>query len=130
MKKKNIGIFLISSPVFHWCEFIRLIFHCYAILRISSGWSIVLIGKVGEGDPWTDISLLNGLPNLYLMGPRSYEQLPSDYLKGFDVAFPHLLANIYEKNVPDEIFYSLVNTCYWRRVPYILNFNRGLDNLS
>lgn len=59
-------------------------------------WSIVLIGKVGEGDPWTDISLLNGLPNLYLMGPRSYEQLPS-YLKGFDVGLLPNLINQYTK---------------------------------
>ena len=59
-------------------------------------WSIVLIGKVGEGDPWTDISLLNGLPNLYLMGPRSYEQLPS-YLKGFDVGLLPNLINRYTK---------------------------------
>ena len=59
-------------------------------------WSIALIGKVGEGDPWTDISLLNGLPNLYLMGPRSYEQLPS-YLKGFDVGLLPNLINQYTK---------------------------------
>jgi glycosyltransferase involved in cell wall biosynthesis len=48
-------------------------------------WSITLIGDVGEGDPWTDSTLLNGLPNLYLMGPKPYAQLPA-YLKGFDVA--------------------------------------------
>jgi hypothetical protein len=46
---------------------------------------VVLIGKVGEGDPWTDPALLEGLPNLHLPGPRPYAQLPA-YLKGFDVA--------------------------------------------
>ena len=48
-------------------------------------WSVVLIGEVGEGDPWTDGSLLMGLDNIHLLGPRSYNKLPS-YLKGIDVA--------------------------------------------
>jgi glycosyltransferase involved in cell wall biosynthesis len=47
-------------------------------------WSIVLIGEVGEGDPWTDVSELAGLPNVYLMGPRPYSLLPA-YMKGFRV---------------------------------------------
>jgi glycosyltransferase involved in cell wall biosynthesis len=48
-------------------------------------WSLVLIGKVGEGDPWTDPALLEGLPNLYRLGPRPYAELPA-LLKGIDVA--------------------------------------------
>ncbi|WP_110631526.1 glycosyltransferase [Salinicola salarius] len=48
-------------------------------------WSVVLIGEVGEGDPWTDSSLLDGLENVHLLGPRSYKNLPA-YLKGIDVA--------------------------------------------
>lgn len=60
----------------------RLIRH---IAEARPDWSIVLIGEVGEGDPWTDSSLLRGLPNLHLLGPRSYKKLPA-YLKGFDVA--------------------------------------------
>lgn len=66
------------------------------IAESSPDWSIVLIGKIGEGDPWTDISLLNGLPNLYLMGPRIYEKLPS-YLKGFDVGLLPNSINQYTK---------------------------------
>ncbi|GAB2724576.1 glycosyltransferase [Halomonas garicola] len=48
-------------------------------------WSVVLIGEVGEGDPWTDSTLLDDLDNLHLFGPRKYRSLPS-YLKGVDVA--------------------------------------------
>jgi glycosyltransferase involved in cell wall biosynthesis len=48
-------------------------------------WSIVLIGEIGEGDPWTNASLLRGLPNLHCLGPRPYEDLPR-YLKDLDVA--------------------------------------------
>lgn len=48
-------------------------------------WSIVLIGEVGEGDPWTNVSELRKLSNIHFMGPRSYNVLPN-YMKGFDVA--------------------------------------------
>ena len=47
-------------------------------------WSIVLIGPVGYGDPLTDISNLNCMSNVYLLGQRPYEELPA-YLKRFDV---------------------------------------------
>ena len=47
-------------------------------------WSVVLIGEIGEGDPWTDVSSLSDLPNLHFLGPRPYSQLPA-YLKGFSV---------------------------------------------
>jgi glycosyltransferase involved in cell wall biosynthesis len=60
----------------------------FALLRLLAlahpEWSIVLIGEVGEGDPWTDVSELEGLPNLHLMGARPYALLPA-YLKGFRV---------------------------------------------
>ena len=57
-------------------------------------WSIVLIGKVGEGDPWTDDSLLSGVDNLHVMGPRPYRELPA-YLKGIDVALLPNMQNAY-----------------------------------
>jgi glycosyltransferase involved in cell wall biosynthesis len=47
-------------------------------------WSIVLIGEIGEGDPWTDASELAGTPNLHLLGPRPYASLPA-YMKGMQV---------------------------------------------
>jgi len=57
-------------------------------------WSIVLIGKIGEGDPWTDPSLLEGLKNLTVLGPRDYGMLPQ-YLKGIDVALLPNMINQY-----------------------------------
>ncbi|BFG76726.1 glycosyltransferase family 1 protein [Paraburkholderia terrae] len=56
-----------------------------AVAQAHPEWSIVLIGQVGEGDPWTDSSALTDLQNVHLIGPRPYAQLPA-YLKGFDVA--------------------------------------------
>jgi glycosyltransferase involved in cell wall biosynthesis len=61
-------------------------------------WSIVLIGKVGEGDPWTDIAMLHKTKNLHFLGPRSYEKLPS-YLKGFSAAILPSKLNEYTKGM-------------------------------
>ncbi|WP_415774651.1 glycosyltransferase [Paraburkholderia sp. J11-2] len=56
-----------------------------AVAEAHPDWSLVLIGQVGEGDPWTDASALKGLANVHLLGPRPYAELPA-YLKGVDVA--------------------------------------------
>ncbi|WP_322094656.1 glycosyltransferase [Paraburkholderia bannensis] len=56
-----------------------------AVALAHPEWSIVMIGQVGEGDPWTDASNLKHVPNIHLLGPRAYATLPA-YLKGFDVA--------------------------------------------
>lgn len=47
--------------------------------------NFVFIGKVGEGDPWTDISDLTDVENIFFLGPRNYSELPN-YLKAIDVA--------------------------------------------
>jgi glycosyltransferase involved in cell wall biosynthesis len=57
-------------------------------------WNIVLIGKIGEGEPMTDTKLLAGLPNLHLFGARPYASLPN-YLRGFDVALLPSTVNEY-----------------------------------
>jgi glycosyltransferase involved in cell wall biosynthesis len=67
-------------------------------------WSVVLIGKVGEGDPWTDAARLSGLPNLHLLGARPYPQLPA-YLKGLDVALlPNVLNEYTASMFPMKFF--------------------------
>ncbi|MEC7737670.1 MAG: glycosyltransferase, partial [Cyanobacteriota bacterium] len=43
---------------------------------ICPNWSIVLIGLVGEGDPNTSINQLMGIKNIYMLGPKSYKDLP------------------------------------------------------
>jgi glycosyltransferase involved in cell wall biosynthesis len=59
-------------------------------------WSIVLIGKIGEGERNTDVSKLRAYPNIHLLGPRAYGELPA-YLKGFDVALLPCQINDYTK---------------------------------
>ena len=74
-------------------------------------WSVVLIGQVGEGDPSTDSSLLNGLPNLHLMGPRPYRELPG-YLKGLDVAMlPNNINDYTDAMFPMKFFEYLAAGC-------------------
>ena len=55
------------------------------VAQARPDWSIVLIGDIGEGDPWTDSSVIKGISNIHFLGPRPYNSLPA-YLKGFDVA--------------------------------------------
>lgn len=74
-------------------------------------WSIVLIGKIGEGDPWADVAALRGLPNVHLLGPRSYAALPA-YLKGFDAALLPSALNDYTRGMfPMKFFEYLAAGC-------------------
>ncbi len=74
-------------------------------------WSIVMIGKVGEGDPWTDVSALKGLPNIHLIGPRAYDALPA-CLKAFDVAMLPCVLNEYTRSMfPMKFFEYLAAGC-------------------
>lgn len=72
-------------------------------------WSVILIGKVGEGDPWTDTSLFEGLKNIFFMGSRAYSELPA-YLKGIDVAIlPNKLNDYTESMFPMKFFEYLAS---------------------
>jgi glycosyltransferase involved in cell wall biosynthesis len=66
------------------------------IARRHTEWTIVLIGKVGEGERNTDISSLLAHPNVHLLGPRAYQDLPA-YLKGLDVAILPCQINDYTR---------------------------------
>lgn len=74
------------------------------LARAHPEWSIVLIGEVGEGDPWTDASELRQIPNVYLMGPRPYSLLPA-YLSGFRVGLlPNRLNDYTASMFPMKFF--------------------------
>ena len=59
---------------------------------------IVLIGRVGEGDPGTDLTALQRFANVHLLGPRSYQSLPG-YLRGFDLALLPCPLNAYTRSM-------------------------------
>jgi glycosyltransferase involved in cell wall biosynthesis len=72
-------------------------------------WSFVFIGEVGEGDPFTDASLLEALPNLQILGGRPYASLPG-YLKAVDVAILPCLINDYTRSMfPMKFFEYLAS---------------------
>ena len=50
-----------------------------SVARARPQWQIVLIGQV-----LTDVSILDGLPNVHLLGQKKHDELPA-YCKGFDV---------------------------------------------
>ena len=61
-------------------------------------YQFVFIGKVGEGDPWTDIQDLQDLPNLHFIGPKAYSDLPA-YLHQFAACLLPCAINEYTRNM-------------------------------
>lgn len=78
--------------------------------RARPDWHWVLIGQVGEGQPATSIAALDR-PNIHLLGPRPYAQLP-EYLRGFDVATLPMGRNDYTASMfPMKFFEYLAAGC-------------------
>lgn len=67
-------------------------------------YNFVLIGKVGEGEPGTDVSLLENMNNIHLLGPKNYDDLPA-YLKAIDVAMlPNQINEYTDSMFPMKFF--------------------------
>ena len=77
------------------------------LAKARPGWSVVLVGPAGVADPGTDVAELQALPNVHLLGHRSYETLPN-YLKGFDVAVIPYRINDYTRAVFPIKFFELL----------------------
>ncbi|MEA2420585.1 MAG: hypothetical protein QOE60_2791 [Thermoleophilaceae bacterium] len=74
------------------------------IARARPDWAIALVGPVGAGDPRTDISRLRSLPNVHLLGSRTYAALPS-VLRGADVALvPYAINELTRSVFPMKVF--------------------------
>ncbi len=72
--------------------------------RLKPEWSFVLIGPIGRGDPATEISNLQSLPNLYLLGARAYAELPR-YVQAFDACLiPNQLNDSTRGSLPMKFF--------------------------
>lgn len=62
-------------------------------------WSIVMVGPVR-----TDISKINSLPNVYILGRKDYQKLPG-YIKAFDVCInPYILDDVAEGCSPLKLY--------------------------
>jgi glycosyltransferase involved in cell wall biosynthesis len=67
-------------------------------------WSFALIGPVGAGDPRTDVSPLRRQPNIHLLGPRAYGDLPN-VLRGADAAvIPYARNRLTESVFPMKVY--------------------------
>jgi glycosyltransferase involved in cell wall biosynthesis len=74
------------------------------VARARPDWSIALVGPVGAGDPRTDISALERLPNVHLLGARPYVALP-EVLRGADVALvPYAINDLTSSVFPMKVY--------------------------
>jgi glycosyltransferase involved in cell wall biosynthesis len=75
-----------------------------ALARSRPEWSFALVGPVGPGDPRTDVSALRELPNVHLLGPRAYSQLPA-VLRAADAGLiPYARNPITESVFPMKVY--------------------------
>ncbi len=72
------------------------------LARLRPAWSFALVGPIGPGEPNTDISALTAEPNIHLLGPRSYGELP-DVLRAADAGLIPYARNATDReHLPDE----------------------------
>ena len=74
------------------------------VALIMPSCSIVLVGLVGEGDPVTDVKKIKNIPNIHLLGPKPYRDLPM-YMAHSQVGLLPCLLNKYtEAMFPMKFF--------------------------
>lgn len=78
------------------------------VAKARPQYNLVIIGLVGEGDPSTNIELLTDNPNIHLLGPKDYSELPR-YLSFFDVALLPNHINEYTDNMFPMKFFEYLS---------------------
>lgn len=74
------------------------------VARAHREWTIALVGPVGLGDPHTDVAALQAEPNVHLLGPRRYEELPA-VLRGADVTLiPYRASDLTASIFPMKVY--------------------------
>jgi glycosyltransferase involved in cell wall biosynthesis len=74
------------------------------LARARRDWTIALVGPVGLGDPHTDVSALAAEPNVHLLGPRRYDELPA-ILRGADVGLiPYRRSQLTDSIFPMKVY--------------------------
>lgn len=74
------------------------------LARLRPDWSFVLVGPVGLGDPLTDVSALSRVPNVHLLGPRRYAELPAVVRGAQAAVIPYLLNQLTASIFPMKIY--------------------------
>jgi glycosyltransferase involved in cell wall biosynthesis len=80
-----------------------------ALARARPDWTLAFVGPVGTGDPGTDVSAMAAEPNVHLLGPRRYEELPA-VLRGADAAMlPYLTGGAMRSVFPMKTYEYLAS---------------------
>jgi glycosyltransferase involved in cell wall biosynthesis len=74
------------------------------LARLRRGWSFALVGPIGPGEPNTDISAIAAEPNIHLLGPRTYGELP-DVLRAADAGLiPYARNTLTDSIFPMKVY--------------------------
>ena len=79
------------------------------LVQRNPAWTFVLIGPVGECDPSTDVGALAACPNVKLIGPVAYGDLPA-WLAHADVALLPLQVNGYTRHMFPMKFFEYLSS--------------------
>jgi glycosyltransferase involved in cell wall biosynthesis len=75
-----------------------------ALATARPEWTFALVGPVGAGDPGTDVSALAAAPNVHLLGPRRYGELPR-ILRGADAGIiPYAINDLTRSVFPMKVY--------------------------
>jgi glycosyltransferase involved in cell wall biosynthesis len=74
------------------------------LARLRPEWSFALVGPVGLGDPRTDVSSLAAEPNIHLLGPRPYAELPQVLRGGQAGLIPYARNELTESIFPMKVY--------------------------
>jgi glycosyltransferase involved in cell wall biosynthesis len=74
------------------------------LASLRPAWSFALVGPIGPGEPNADISAITGKPNIHLLGPRTYTELP-DVLRAADAGLiPYARNTLTESIFPMKVY--------------------------
>ncbi len=74
------------------------------LARLRPAWSFALVGPIGPGEPHADVTALTREPNIHLLGPRSYTELP-DVLRAADAGLiPYRRNTLTESIFPMKVY--------------------------
>jgi glycosyltransferase involved in cell wall biosynthesis len=72
--------------------------------RLRRAWSFALVGPIGPGEPHADLTAITGEPNIHLLGPRRYDELP-DVLRAADAGLiPYMRNTLTESIFPMKVY--------------------------
>ncbi len=74
------------------------------LARLRPSWSFALVGPIGPGEPRADVSEITNEPNIHLLGPRTYRELP-DVLRGADAGLiPYARNTLTDSIFPMKVY--------------------------